>query len=359
MKIVFTEDDIYAYATGKTSSGAGRWQWLLARALVADGWSVTAGVREGMGAGERRGIDGVEFLGIGQSQFLLAWYRFLSSERPQWWYWHTAEHVWGLAVEVAKLLGVGTIFSTAFDRDVQPRRALSRRRRWWPLYAWGLARTDKILVQHGGQLSALAPRWRSKAYIFPGVVGDMAAVKPHAGRANHVAWVAMLRQPKRPDLLIQIAQKAPSLHFVVCGGATRHRSPPGYGERFIQAMQRLPNIEFLGEITPEKALQVIADAALLLLTSDEEGFPNTFLEAWSSGTPVVTLKIDPDRIIERAGLGAVSGNVGQAIVDMKALMDSPEQRDEIGARARLYIAQTHSAAAVATLFNRVIRDPGL
>ena len=52
---------------------------------------------------------------------------------------------------------------------------------------------------------------------------------------------------------------------------------------------------------PNEAMQVIADAALLLCTSDEEGFPNMFTQAWASGTPIVTLKVDPDNIIEKMG----------------------------------------------------------
>ena len=65
----------------------------------------------------------------------------------------------------------------------------------------------------------------------------------------------------------------------------------------------LSNVKYCGQVTPDKDLQVIANAAILLSTSDQEGFPNTFLEAWSAGTPVVSLKIDPDRIIEQMGLG--------------------------------------------------------
>jgi glycosyltransferase involved in cell wall biosynthesis len=140
----------------------------------------------------------------------------------------------------------------------------------------------------------------------------------------------------------------------VCGGPTAHRSEPDYGERIVCALQKLPNIEQCGQIGHSEALQVIADAALLLSTSDQEGFPNTFLEAWSSGTPVVSLKIDPDRKIERLGLGIVSGSASAAIADISALMASPDRREQIGSRAREHVADVHSEAAVTAVFERAI-----
>jgi glycosyltransferase involved in cell wall biosynthesis len=182
----------------------------------------------------------------------------------------------------------------------------------------------------------------------------MAAVKPHAERAQYVAWVAMLRKTKRPDVLLEIARKAPAIRFVVCGGPTPFASPPGYSEWIVEALQAQPNITFLGKVPPQKSRQIIADAATLLSTSDAEGFPNTFLEAWSSGTPVISLKIDPDHVIERQELGTVSGNVERATADIMALMDTPQRRDDIAFRARRYIAETHSAAAVAAVFERAI-----
>jgi glycosyltransferase involved in cell wall biosynthesis len=351
------DDGIHAYASGApwAVGGAERQQWLLARVLAATGWSVQVGVRESLEAGVRCIIDNVEFIGIRRGQILLAWYQFLAMERPNWWYWRGAYHLWGPAVGIAKLVGVHTIFAVAFDSDVQPRRALHWRRRWWPLYAWGLARSDRIFVQHGGQLAALAPQWRSKAHIIPSIAGKTAAVQPHSTRAKYVAWVGQLRQPKRPDLLIEIARSMPEIRFVVCGGPSAHRSPSGYGERIVDALHALPNVEYHGQVAPDKALQVIADAAVLLSTSDEEGFPNTFLQAWSAGTPVVSVKIDPDRIIERLRLGAVSHNAEGAIADIQILLDSPQRREEIAVHARRHIAEAHSEATVITVFDRAIR----
>jgi len=358
MKIVFVNDVIYAYASEAASAngGAERQQWLLARALSAAGWSVTVGVRETLQVGQRRTIDGVEFVGISRSQILLAWYRFLLSERPDWWYWRAAGHLWGPAVEIAKLVGVRAVFAAASDDNVHPSRALGRRRSWWPLYAWGLMRADRIFVQHGSQLSELAMRWRSKACIVPSIAGGKPAAKAHSERLKYVAWVGVLRQLKHPEILIEIARRMPNIRFVVCGGTTTSMTPPGYSRQWANSLSALPNVDFLGQVPPEKALQVIAGAAVLLSTSEREGFPSTFLEAWSSGTPVVSLKLDPDGIIQRAELGTVPQDVESAIADINALINSPQRRDELAARARRYVAEVHSEEAVIAALEGSIGD---
>jgi glycosyltransferase involved in cell wall biosynthesis len=363
MKIVFLNDGAYAYASGAPAAvgGSERDQWLLGTSLAAFGWSVIVGVRDGLEPGDRRSINGVEFVGIDRGQILVSWYRFLSSERPDWWYWECATHLWGPAVEIAKLLSVRTIFALGFDSEAEPRHALVYRQRWWPLYAWGLARTDRIFAQHNGQISKLPSRLQSKASVLPkvcvlpGVIGDEVSIKPHTMRDNYVAWVAMLRQHKRPDLLVEIARKMPDMKFVVCGGPSTCMTPPGYNDQVINDLCELPNVEYLGQVLADKAQQVIAAAAILLSTSDEEGFPNTFVQAWSSGTPIVTLKVDPDRIIERIGLGAVSGTIERAIGDITVLLDSPQRRDEIATRARNFVVENYSAAAVVSLFERALQ----
>ena len=227
MKIIITNDTIYGWASGASVvGGAERQQWLLARALAATGWSVTVGVREALEARERRTIDGVEFLGIGRGYTGIGrdhihrvWYRFLSSEQPDWWYWRCANHLWGSAVEVAKLAGVRTIFAAGVDSDVQPRRALFQRPHWWPLYAWGLSRTDRIFVQHAGQLAELAPRWRlyRLSQLLTAHFGTVGLHdRTHAGRrdveqywgaakdADGRVWSNLPARTHRPDPLYRI-----------------------------------------------------------------------------------------------------------------------------------------------------------
>lgn len=353
MKVAFLNDRAHEYAVGGANAlgGLERNIWFYSRALAAAGWTVKIGVRGSLKHDERQVIEGVEYVGLHHGQILAAWHRFLSTERPDWLYWGGASHLWGPLVEIAKMSGSRTVFAAALDTDVEPRHAVFRRSRLWPLYAWGLWRADRIFVQHTGQLMRLHPRLRAKAHVLPKVCPLPPTVKFHAQRQNYVAWVATLRQHKRPDVLADIARRLPNVKFIVCGGAsTDYLSTVDYGVQMIDAFTKLENIEYRGRVSSEEANRVIADAALLLCTSDIEGFPNTFTQAWSNGTPIVTLNVDPDNLIEKKGLGVVSRAIDKAVSDIATLLASVDRREEIAARARRHILDNHNPTAVVRVF---------
>jgi len=358
VKIVLTNNIIYAQAIGAPTAkgGAERFQWLLARALTDTGWSVVVGVRDVVLPGHERVIDGVRFVGMQPGTFVRSWSKFLKTEKPDWFFWRGSDPLWGALLFIAKTKGVRGIFSAAFDTDVQPRIALFRRRHWWPLYAWGLSAADRIFVQHGAQFSDLGNNLKTKAKILPGLVLIPGKVKPRSERGNYIVWVAVLRYHKRPDLLIEIARATPELRYVVCGGRTTFGTPAEFSDKILSNLKSLPNVEYLGDVSHAQTLARIADAAALVSTSDQEGFPNVFLEAWSAGTPVISLRVDPDSIIQERGLGFVSGTVDRAVSDIRGLVASPELFDAISGRARKYVQEVHSAVAVAKLFNKAVLD---
>jgi glycosyltransferase involved in cell wall biosynthesis len=359
MKIAFLNDRAHEYAVGGANAlgGLERNIWFHSRALAAAGWTVKIGVRSSLRDEERQVIEGVEYVGVGHGQVLAAWYRFLAAERPDWLYWGGASHLLGPLVEVAKLAGVRTVFASALDEDVEPRRAAFRRSRLWPLYAWGLRRADRIFVQHTGQLMRLHPRLRDKACVLPKVCPLSPNMKVHAQRQKYVAWVATLRRHKRPDILVDIARRVPDVKFIVCGGPTDYLTTADYGMQMVDALTKLANVAYRGRVSSEEANQVIADAALLLCTSDIEGFPNTFTQAWANGTPIVTLNVDPDNLIEKKGLGAVSRTVDGAISDITTLLASVDRREEIAARAKQHISDNHNPAAVVRIFDGALAVP--
>jgi glycosyltransferase involved in cell wall biosynthesis len=356
-KIVYVNDVVYAYATGDPSAngGAERYGWHLMRALANGGWTVTVGVRHPLQEGEERVVDGVRFLGINRHQhFLFAWYKFLKKERPNWCFWQCADHLWGPIAEIARRLGVRTAFSTMHDRDLEPRQPLMRRKSWWPLYEWGLRRSNLIFLQHTGQRDHLRVRLQRRAYLLPGIVPVPFTVAPHSERNGMVVWVAVIRPPKRPDLLIEVARRLPTIRFVVCGAPNKKQWDQEELENILRQLRSLPNVDYRGHVAPEETLKIIGNASLLLSTSDGEGFPSVFLEAWAAGTPVVSLQIDPDHKIANHGLGVVAQTIQGAADAVSSLMAVPQHREDMGARARRHVEETHSPGAAVRAFESAV-----
>jgi glycosyltransferase involved in cell wall biosynthesis len=105
----------------------------------------------------------------------------------------------------------------------------------------------------------------------------------------------------------------------------------------------------LGRLNREQISDLYASTALLCCTSLYEGFPNTFLEAWAFGRPVVST-FDPDDMIESNGLGLTAHDAPGLAEAIRRILDSEHERRAIGARARMYIATHHSVDVVMRRF---------
>jgi len=91
-------------------------------------------------------------------------------------------------------------------------------------------------------------------------------------------------------------------------------------------------------------------------TSDYEGFPNTFLEAWRYATPVLSLHYEVDDNFSTFGLGAKTGSMDQMKQQIRLLHEEPIQRNEKGKAAREYMIQNYSINSVVSKFQSVFES---
>lgn len=239
----------------------------------------------------------------------------------------------GLLAFFCRQFGKRFVFRSASDSDCDSSRLLVRYARDRLLYAYGLRRADAILVQSDSQARSL-----SRSYGLASRVAGM-LVEPSSSAPTHdldVLWVGNVRRVKRPDRVLWLAARLPHVAFHMVGGALP-------GEEALYARVRnaaaaCGNVSFHGRLPYADVNDLYGRARLLLNTSDVEGFPNSYLQAWIRGVPVVTL-IDPDGVIGREGLGVAVRAPDRFAGAIASLLAARESWQAASDRCRRFMAR--------------------
>lgn len=211
----------------------------------------------------------------------------------------------------------------------------------------------KIIVQNLYQKDLLENRFKIKDYVLiknPVIIPN--TIEDKENKKSYILWAGSIKPVKQPELFLKIAQALPKLKFVMIGGENKGRKD--VYTNVEKEAKTLPNLEFLGFVPYHKIQQYFKDAALFINTSQIEGFPNTFLESWVMGTPVVSLNVDPDEVICKNKLGFHSKSLEQLILDVNTLFFDENLRREMGTNAKRYVEQNHDLKKVASEFEKLI-----
>jgi glycosyltransferase involved in cell wall biosynthesis len=291
---------------------------LLARALVRRGWRVSMVVAD-CGQADGAAWGGVKTYKAYRPDEGIPVVRFV---HPRWtklqnalqradadiYYTSCAGTQLTQAVLFARRHGRKVVFRVASDSDCDPRALLLRYWRDRQLYRWGLERADLVLVQTVPQQRALARNFGRQSHVLGPIVEAAGQRRPFQERDIDALWVANMRALKRPRLFLDAAARLPDMTFHLVGARV-----PGEEAVYDEARARsesLPNVTFHGFVPQHQVGAFFERARVHVSTSDTDGFPNTFVQAWSRATPVVTF-LDPGRIIGSNGLGAAVSDMDE------------------------------------------------
>ena len=171
--------------------------------------------------------------------------------------------------------------------------------------------------------------------MVPNVIEVLGPPPERAARGDgpvYAAFVGRLVPFKRLDVFLRafaIARsEVPWLRAVIAGDGPE-RSRMEVLARDLELVA--PALTFMG--TVEAVDELLRSVDLLVLSSDEEGFPNVVLEAMAAGLPVVaTLAGDAARAVQegRTGFVVPVGDVPALAARMVELARSPELRRHLG-----------------------------
>ncbi|MCX5671270.1 MAG: glycosyltransferase family 4 protein [Planctomycetota bacterium] len=352
-------------AAGRHVGGVERQQAMMARWLAARGQRVSMLTwDEGQPDGEE--IDGVRVHVICRREAGLPGLRFFW---PRWtglvsamrradadvYYQNCGEYVTGQVALWCRRNRRKFVYSVANDPDCDVRLPEMRTLRERVLYRYGLRHADRVIVQTLRQQVMLREGFGVESTVIPmpcqgpGAEEYVAPEPPRLGEAR-VLWLARICEQKRPDRLVELARLCPELRFDFVGPANGEDA-----KRVVAQAAALPNVTVHGQIAPDQVHAFYQRSACLVCTSAFEGFPNTFLEAWSHGRPVVST-FDPDGLVAGRKLGEVAQDVPGLAAGLRRLLGSPARWLEASGNARRYYLENHAVEVVMPRFEQVFQD---
>ena len=324
-------------------------QTLLARALATRGWEVS------MVVGDYGQPDAATWTGVTTYKAYApdAGLPIIRFVHPRWsnlwramhrahadiYYPSCAAAQVGQAALFTRAFGRRMIYRVASDADCDPARVLIRYWRDRKLYEFGLRRADAVLVQTASQQGALRTNFAVDGRVAGMLVERPDHVLPIQHRDVTVIWVGNLLPVKRPELLVKLASSLPATSFHVVGGAVAGHDMTS--RTFQQQSTAVPNLTAHGHVAYQSVGRLYDRARILINTSVVEGFPNTYLQAWIRGIPVVAF-FDPDGIIVREGLGRVVNSIDEMRAAVTKLANDDEIWLQTSRRCLAYMAREHA-----------------
>jgi glycosyltransferase involved in cell wall biosynthesis len=256
-----------------------------------------------------------------------------------------------------RLRGRVHVHATAHDTDCTPGAQHELRSRMARLlYRRALCGAHAVIAQTEEQRELLSRGYRVEATTLPSLMPGVPGAADRHSEA--VLWVGAIKPAKRPRLFLALARDLPDERFRLVG--FDKREDPELHAFFTLVMEEartIPNLETAGFVPFLDTDREFARASLLITTSESEGYPNTHLQAFRHGVPVVAT-CDPGGAIERHGMGRLATSEGELARHVRELLSDRATLEDMGRRARAYVARHHDPAPITNGFLAVVEEIG-
>ncbi len=245
------------------------------------------------------------------------------------------------------------VFSSSNDLDFNFERR-DRNRYVLAAYRRSLQATSRMVVQTRQQ------RELARELGFDPI--QIPSFTQHAERSGeepqYFLWANRLVHYKLPERYLDLAEALPEARFLMVAGETSETSAD-LARRVHERAERLPNLELVPSRPRAQLHDEMGRCTAVVTTSEVEGMPNMFLEAWARGIPVLSLNVDPDGGIEQHGLGLLGkGSMDRLVEGARSLWNDDRLRTEIGDRGRRFVGERHSIDAVGEQWAELLEELG-
>jgi len=304
-------------------------------------------------------FDIVETYGLDEGIPKLRWlykrypaiFRAAKQYNPNYLIQECAGFITGLMAFIGKRLNIPFVYRVANDMDTDNRYKDRLSRFEQVLYQYGLKHANSIICQNKYQYENMIKKYPLKkiAIIHNPFYynSELPEIKKSTER-EYVAWLGLFQHQKNLPALFEVAKNLKDIEFRITGEPQNHLDD--VTKAALNLLKQCKNVKFMGYLKRKEIIPFLSQAYALLNTSHYEGFSNTFLESFLSGTPIVTTcKVDPDNIIANNNLGSVTKDYAE-IPDLLVTLMKNRDYDDIAQRCRKYVLEHHNPKILAQKF---------
>ena len=296
-----------------------------------------------MRSGGRRGVPGLRFIYPNLTDAATA----IAKTDPDVIYQRGAGGATASAGLAAARTRCAFVFGCASDADFsadQKFKLHSRRDRW--LFNRAINHANTIVLQNVAQLRVLPTHLASRAVIIPNVLNPALelTVELPKQRPPTVLWVGSLSTVKRPDRFIEVVRACPEITFHMICPTTGDEHREAHFVQLLNEAQCIANLKISRYVSSSMMREQYLNASLLISTSDYEGYPNVFIEAWSASMPVISF-VNPT-LPEVQMPQQVVASIDQMVGKIRLLMQDPAARKSIGEQSLSFVLAHHASNKV-------------
>lgn len=168
-----------------------------------------------------------------------------------------------------------------------------------------------------------------------------------------ILWVGRSAPFKRPRLCLKLAKQIPDEKFVmICQHATGDND---YDDLKKEAGE-ISNLQFVEHVPFRDIINYFSRAKIYVNTSESEGFANTFVDACKSGTPVLSLVVNPDNFLDKNKCGLCAEGDWQKFIDDVKLLSKSETAREYGQNGLEYVRKNHDIKIVVMEYKKLFEN---
>ena len=208
----------------------------------------------------------------------------------------------------------------------------------WRLFKFGLKNAALVFVQHKKQAAALKKNYKKEGVIRQSIHSIIEAEKNiskewilWAGKAEH--------KTKHPEMFIELVKSFSGEKFIMICPASNDQT---YFEKLKTKANKISNLRFIDYVPFNEINDYFLKAKIFVNTSKTEGFPNTFIQAAKSKTPILSLNVNPDGMLEKFNIGkCANNNFEQLKIDLKEFLENKKLWQEMSENAYKYAKENH------------------